>query len=442
MNDDVQERRPRGPIMTVSRGVLAGLVAVVVPAVVFLAVIGSGYDGKPYLRGDCPYYVAAARSIAEDGDLDLGNQLWQPWRAHNTNVALDQQGRLVPKHPLWMSLAALPFLLVFGDQGALVFNLLQLLLLCALMFALARRVAGPWPSAVAICLTATLSFLPHFAWNFSPDVFAAVLLLGALVILPHDRAPRGPAENPPRSENRQEVRDVSPEGRSRSHSTSRTYGVTDCASFAICSRERVSGRASCIGRHILAGVFLGLATTAKPSFALAAIALPLLLGKPLRRSIPAFVLGGLLPVALWMGLNQHLFGHPLVTPYDRIVHFTEAGIELHSNREDFTEPLWRGVRDQIIRPGKGLLPTSPVTVVSFLLLPLLWFRERRWAVYIAVTSLAIFLFYSTYAQWVTSHWGNRFLMPLVVLGALPLAAALDWRRNRVNVQRSTSNVQL
>jgi len=371
--------------MNPSRRVIAGIVAVVVPAIVFLVIIGSGYDGKPFLRGDCPYYVAAATSIAEDGDLDLGNQLWQPWRAHNTNVALDRDGRFVPKHPLWMSVAALPLLLVFGDQGALIFNFLQLLLLCGLMFVLAGRVAGPWPSAVAVCLTATLSFLPHFAWNFSPDVFSSVLLLGTLVALPGDQEPN-------------------------------------------------------IGRHFLAGLLLGVATTAKPSFALAALALLLLLGRPLRRCLPAFVLGGLIPVALWMGMNQHLFNHPLVTPYDRIVHFTEAGIELHSNREDFTEPLWRGARDQIIRPGKGLLPTSPITVVSFLLLPLLWFRDRWWAVYVGATSLGIFLFYSTYAQWVTSHWGNRFLMPVVVLGVLPLAVALDWRRAE-NINQSNAKAQ-
>ncbi len=64
-----------------------------------------------------------------------------------------------------------------------------------------------------------------------------------------ERDPRGPAGNPPRSENREEVRVVAPEGRSRSPSTSRTYGVTDCGSFAICSRERVSGRASKAARR-------------------------------------------------------------------------------------------------------------------------------------------------------------------------------------------------
>ena len=56
--------------------------------------------------------------------------------------------------------------------------------------------------------------------------------------------PRGPAENPSFCENWEEVRDALPEGRSRSLSTSRTYGYEDRASFAICSQGGVSGRAS------------------------------------------------------------------------------------------------------------------------------------------------------------------------------------------------------
>lgn len=348
----------------------ACVVAVFVPTAVFLLVVAAGYDGNPYLRHDCRYYVAAATSIASDGDLDLANQLWQPWRVHDTHIALDRQGRFVPKHPLWMPLAALPLLLAFGDPGALVFNIIQLAVLCALAFVLARRIAPPWAAAASVCLTGTLSFLPHYAWNFSPDVFTAVLLLASLAALPPDRAANA-------------------------------------------------------GRHLLAGGLLGLAMTAKPTFALAALALPLLIGRPWRRCALAFVIGALLPVTVWFGLNFHLFGDPFVTPYDRIVHFTPTGIELHSNREDFTEPLWRGARDQLIRPGKGLLPTSPITVLSFLLLPFLWRRDRRWASYVLLTSATIYLFYSSYAQWVTSHWGNRFLMPVVVLGVLPLAAALD-----------------
>ena len=362
-------------------GLWPWLVAVTVPTLVFLSIISSGYDGKPYLRGDCPYYVAAAFSIAEDGDLDLGNQLWQPWQAHDTDIALDQRGRFVPKHPLWMSIAALPLLVIFGNPGALIFNILQLAALCTLMFFLARRVATPWAASIAVCLTAIFSFVPHYAWNFSPDIFTAVLLLAALAVLPKKSSPR-------------------------------------------------------VDRHILCGIFLGMATTIKPSFALAALALPLLIGRPLRRTIPAVALGVFLPVTVWMALNQHLFGNPMVTPYDRIVHFTPAGIELHSNREDFELPTWRTINNQLLMPAKGLLPTSPVTALSILLMPFLWKRNHRWAVYVAITSLLIFLFYTSYSQWVWSHWGNRFLMPLVVLGVLPLAAALAWRQPKIPLSQA------
>ena len=55
----------------------------------------------------------------------------------------------------------------------------------------------------------------------------------------------------PRNENREEVRAVAPEGSSRSSATSRTYGTADCTSFAICSREGVSGRASSATAHAL-----------------------------------------------------------------------------------------------------------------------------------------------------------------------------------------------
>ncbi|MCD4748105.1 MAG: hypothetical protein K8R59_01920 [Thermoanaerobaculales bacterium] len=125
--------------MTVRNRWLPGLVAILLPSLLFLGVIATGYDGRPYLRSDCRYYMATAHFIWEDGDLDISNQLWQPWYAHNTDIALDQSGRFVPKHPLWMPMAALPFILLFGDAGALVFNFLQLAALCALMFVLARR---------------------------------------------------------------------------------------------------------------------------------------------------------------------------------------------------------------------------------------------------------------------------------------------------------------
>lgn len=351
-------------------GFPAILLALLFPALIFMAIIMVGYDGKPYLRGDCSYYVAAARSIAEDGDLDIRNQLRQPLWIHSTQVALDQEGRFVPKHPLWMSVAVIPFLLLFGNVGALIFNFVQLLILCFLLFVLARCIVSPWEAAGAVCLTTSLSYLPHYVWNFSPDIFLSVLYLMSIVSIHDTRKP---------------------------------------------------------WRHILAGILLGLAMTAKPSYLLAGVALPLLSGLPLKKSLSFLAVGGVIPVMLWMGLNQHLFGAPLVSPYDRIAHFTERGVELHSNRQDFTEPLLKGVWGQFADPKKGLLQTSPITIFSFLFLPLLWRKEMRWALYTCITSCGIYLFYSKYALWRASHWGNRFLLPIVILGILPLATALEWR---------------
>lgn len=347
------------------------LIGVVVPAIVFLLIAAVKYDGQPYLRGDSPYYVATALSIAQDHDLDLSNQLWQPWSGHDTHVAQDSAGRWVPKHPLWMPVASLPLIVTAPFIGPLVFNLLQIVALVLLMFVLAQRVTrSPWAAAIASTLTAFLSFLPAYVVNYSPDIFTSVLFFGALVALPPDRSP----------------------------------------SFV---------------RHILAGALLGMAVTAKPSFALVLPLLPLIAGRPLRRSLMAVVLGMAAPIVLWLGLNTHLFGAPLTTPYDRIVHFGPTGIELQSNRDDFNFDFLGGAIGQLTDSRRGLLRTSPVTVISFLFLPWWFFRNRPWAAYVGFSALGIFLFFSAYSLWPTSHWGNRFLMPVVALGVLPLAAALS-----------------
>lgn len=354
------------------RMVLApSLVGIVLPAIVFMAIAAIAFDGKPYLRGDSPYYVASALSIANDHDLDLGNQLWQPWSDHHTHVSQDKMGRLIPKHPLWMPVFSIPLIILAPFAGPLVFNLLQIIGLILLMFVLARRLTcSPWAAAIATVLTCFLSFLPAYVVNYSPDVFTSLLFLGTLVCLPSQRHP----------------------------STL---------------------------RHILAGLLLGMAVTAKPSFALAIPFLPLIAGRPLGRSLAAFALGMAAPFTLWMGLNAHLFGTPLTTPYDRIVHFGLDGVELHSNRDDFTADVLNGIAGQLTDKRKGLLRTSPITVISFLLLPWWFTSNRPWATYVGVTALGIFLFFSAYTLWPTSHWGNRFLMPVLALGVLPLAAAIS-----------------
>lgn len=344
--------------------------AIGVPTLVFLAVIAVQYDGRPYLRGDCQYYYFTAVSLLEDHDLDLANNLTRPLVRHSDDVSLDTRGRLVPKHPIWMALFALPLIAAFGAPGALVFNLLQLVLLLYLATRLAARYSSPWDSSIAIALTGVTSILPHYAWNFSPDIFSCVLLVAGMVALPANRS-----------------------------ANTLRLGI--------------------------AGLLFGLAAISKFSLFLALPALPLLCGRPFRKSLPALVLGLLVPAALFSALNFHLFGSPLTTSYDRMARIEGDVVVVHSQRSDFGIPVLEGVRGQIMDRANGLLFTSPITLLSLLGLYPLARHDRGAALYLILTFLAVFLFFSFYGQWRASHFGNRFLMPISVLAAVPLAALLD-----------------
>jgi hypothetical protein len=356
------------------------MLAVALPALVFGGILATGYDGKPYLRGDSQYYYYTALSLWLDGDLDLTNQLPPPLVRHSTDISLDKNGRIVPKHPIWMSLAAQPLIVIFNAPGALLFNQVQLLLLLFFSYQLAIRYGELPAAAVAVAATGTASFMPHYVWNFSPDIFVCLLLISALVILT----------------------DMS-------------------AQSAVLS--------------LVAGTLMGIAGLAKFSTLLAVPGVPLLLGKPLRPRLFYFALGLALPLAAGGWLNFHLFGSPLVTSYDRIAVVLDDTVSLRSQRADFDLPLWRGVVGQLTDRRHGLLFTSPITLLSLLGIPALARRNRNVAIYVTGTALAIFLFYSMYRPWSASHYGNRFLFPVVVLAVVPLAAGIDyvyrvWRDRR------------
>ena len=57
--------------------------------------------------------------------------------------------------------------------------------------------------------------------------------------------------------------------------------------------------------------------------------------------------------------------------------------------------------------------------------PVLLWRCRRLGATLAIGSLAIFVLFCFYDQWNASHYGNRFLMPVVAFGAVPLAALVQ-----------------
>ena len=346
------------------------IVATAIPTLVYLMVILVGYDAFPYLRGDCPYYYLTSVSLLHDRDLDLGNQLPPPIERHSYDVSLDQRNRLVPKHPIWMAVAAMPLIAILGVPGALVFNVLQMVLLIVLTMKLTLRFASPWAAALAVALTGAASFLPHYAWNFSPDVFSSLLLVAGLVALPADRSP-----------------------------------------------ERA--------RHAVAGLLVGFSVISKFPLILTAPLLILICGKPYRQTLPALAVGFALPFALLFALNTHLFGSPMTTSYDRMVGFEGPWMVVRSHRNDFNQPMVNGAQAQVVDPTHGLLRTSPITILSLAGILALGRRNWRWAIYLTVSLGGLFLLFSTYQHWDSSHYGNRFLMPLAVLAAIPLASLFD-----------------
>jgi hypothetical protein len=159
--------------------------------------------------------------------------------------------------------------------------------------------------------------------------------------------------------------------------------------------------------------------------------------KPLRWVY--FGVGFAAPVALLLGYNAAMFGHPLVTSYDRIANFEAGAWQVATHRGDFSMAIFpRGLVGQLLHHKHGLLWTSPITVPS--LLGLVYLARIRWRLgaALAATFLLLYLFFSAYSFWDTSHYGNRFLFPVIILSGLPLAMLLErivqWWRGRT-IQR-------
>jgi hypothetical protein len=151
-------------------------------------------DWTDFLVGDCPLYAACAQSLAEDADWDIGNQLVpqaqtaeefrEGVRTYDTNYAVSNDGRVVLKHSTLMPVFSVPFYLVFGVAGFLIFNVAQLTLLIVLVAKLGGDTpASRWIALVALGTTPLLKYV----FNYSPDLFGTLLLLSACCFAIHRR---------------------------------------------------------------------------------------------------------------------------------------------------------------------------------------------------------------------------------------------------------------
>ena len=341
------------------------LLVATVCGVVYTTIAVRSYEPHTFLVGDCPYYAASALSLIADGDLKIQNNMSGGEEMHAGQVSIGADGKWRPKHPILMPVTSIPFLQVFDLNGLLIFNVAMLTFLAAQTHRLALLGASGPVAALATGVTCLLTFVVTYAYNYSPDAFAAIPGLLAVIFL-LDRLP------------------------------------------------------------LRTGIAAGLTFLAKPMHIVLVVMCGIVMAYTQGwRGAVRYSVGVLPSVAAVMLYNWILFGDPLTFSYDRILHL-EAGIV--TQRVDFNLGLIPdNLAGQFFNAEHGLLFTAPSVLVALAGLLFLWQRQLTTIVPPALT-VSYLAFLSTYDPWMTSHYGNRFLFIPVLVSALPLAILLERAR--------------
>lgn len=335
------------------------------------------YEAFTFTKYDPGWMVTAVQSLAEDGDLDLSNQLSENPALAEDQIAIGVDGEWFPVHEILICFAALPFYFLLGINGCLLFNFLVAWGTAVGAYLLCRKFYNEPLSFIAAMLTCVGTILYRYSYSFSIE------LLG-------------------------------------------TFFIT----FSLLSALN--------RRWLSAGALFGLSVWARLGNFAAAPAFLILVYFSIRGSnksakpiIKFFAGAG--PLALvWFYMNWLMFGSPLSTSYDNWAVNTGAGLTISSQRELFSASGITNIPRLIFDLKIGLLSSFPLTPIALLIgLPVLWKTHRHIAWFIVSISIVYLLFFSVYAGTLRGGGGNRHMMPLAVLYCLPLAAALSTLWNSV-----------
>jgi hypothetical protein len=306
------------------------------------------------------------RSLLDDGDLDLRNNLGPSGARLQGSAAMGRNGEWYPKHPILLPLLSLPFAALAGDLGLLAFNVVQVSALVLLLWCAVRRHTPTTATWIVTLWFAFGTLLRPFTYNYSPDVLSTLLVVSAYLAVA---------------------------GR-------RPMAMGFLAGLAICAK-------------------LPNAIVVAPLFAWAAVTFPRydILRAALTFTIPLLALG-------W--LHASWFGSPLVTPYDRVIEDPRVSLTAieASHRTFFDVPFWRGLWTQLTHRQLGLLVSAPAVVLALPGLVLLWRRTRIETLVLTAVIIAQITFYARYRLWDQTTHGHRFLLTAIVLAAVPAGAAL------------------
>jgi len=153
----------------------------------YAATLGLDAFGRSDYGGDEPHYLLTAKSIVEDGDLDVRNQYaargyeeFYPYQLNPDGV--ETGGRLNEPHGAGFPLLVAPAYAIAGAHGVELLLAAIAALACALGYALALRVApDPWAFGAALALGLSPPFVAYGSAVY-PELAAGVAIVGAALL--------------------------------------------------------------------------------------------------------------------------------------------------------------------------------------------------------------------------------------------------------------------
>ena len=169
---------------------LARAAAAVAVVAFVVAAAGTGIRGAyaSQTTGDEPHYLLTAHSLAEDGDLDVSDDLragaYRPWHAADLDPQerrLEGGRRVSPHDPLLPALLALPLALGGWVAAKLVLAALAAVLAALLVVVAARRFdVPPAPAALVVGVFAASAPFAVYGTQVYPEMLAALAVTAAL----------------------------------------------------------------------------------------------------------------------------------------------------------------------------------------------------------------------------------------------------------------------
>ncbi len=297
-----------------------------------------------------------------------------------------------------MPIITLPFYSLFGSYGLLFFNLLNSTFIILLIFNINRLFFNQYISCITAAVYAATTLFLNYTYNYSPDIFAANLFLGALYLIFVNRIYLG-------------------------------VGLLGLSIFAKISN--LLPAAAVLGYLIWTLIKTDLRGCEYPRSENRSIRIMLLL---------IVFLGSLIPFAY---TNYYLFGSPFTTGYQKTAIAGKAPGEIVvSNHVDkFNQSLFKGSVQLLFHPKKGIVPTNPVLVLAFFGLFLIK-KHPHVSKLLLLLSIGLiqFCFFARYDEWYTSHFSNRFLMVLIALSSVFASLFGVWVKNRIFLRQTNFEI--